>query len=660
MQVIKIDGQGSADTQISKQVAAHLLANEADAPPVTQRAIVRPTSLVEVTSARSGDRLSALRSSTFAVFDRSWTSSAQSSSVNLALDPPLVVEEPSTRSTLQPKKQESDSDVTMRRSVSFSRITLTRSSRTEPDAMASGHLRSNSLLSSDSTSSMRTARDSYRSSVKILLLRLPRLLALSLTLSSRFAHDPSPDQIAMAFLSMEDELTAEMAGWAADVDILIGSGVGKEIDRLRRANCTSHTRNGRATSASPAQRTRASLPLPGVTEWNSASGNADRVALEALADSTSLMPRMGRAHSYTAMPKPSPGTPAQSQPQPQERQVIASPTSIGSSISNFIGFGSSTPRSRANSTAARDAQYAQAQKTLNPASSGIPIAQASGYNREGRTDEPDKSSFSDVIMAPVQRVARYRMLFSTLVRKLDESSVVSAPARESDPSSSLSRAGTGGSNGTSDSGHTLSSVQGRYSLVRAALEASERILQSVNAAQDHDLGDLRMPDQVVGSSSGKTRSKSRLRVKSWHPTEDESKGVKKGDSTGSGSSKASESSGAAGQQAGDQAQSTFMRHGSVEAGIDAAYKRHRSRLASHGSGGKSKEPKTAEVSLRKRKGSKGRARNTDVEVVEPRGQGTVGTASAVEATSDDTRGGVQNKNLSKERRSWRASTVTRM
>lgn len=656
MQVIEVDGQGSADTQISKQVAAHLLANEADAPPVTQRAMVRPTSLVEVTSARSGDRLSALRSSTFAVFDRSWTSSAQSSSVNLALDASLVVEEPTTLSILQPKKQESDSDVTIRRSVSFSRITLSRSSRPEPDAMASGHLRSGSLLSSASTILMRTARDSYRSSIDILLLRLPRLLALSLTLSSRFAHDPSPDQIATAFLSMEDELTTEMAGWAADVGILIGSGVGREIDRLRRANSSGYTRNGRATSASPAQRTRASLPVPGVTEWNTASSNADRVALEALADSTSLMPRMGRAHSYTAMPKPLPGTPAQSQPQQQERQVVASPTSIGSSISNFIGFGSSTPRSRANSTAGRDGQYAQAQRPLHPAASGLSSARASGPSGDGRTDESDKSSFSDVIMAPVQRVARYRMLFSTLVRKLDESSAVSAALRESDPSSSLSRAGTGGSSGTSDSGHTLSSVQGRYSLVRAALEASERVLQSVNAAQDYDLGDLRMPDKVIGGTSGKPRSKSRLRVMSWHPTENESKGVKKADSTGSGSSKASESSGAAGQQAGQQAQSTPMRHGSVEAGIDVAYKRHRSRLASHGSGRKSKEPKSTKESVRNRKSSKGEVRSADVDAATPSGQGTVGTGSPVQATSGDKRGGVQIKIPSKEQRSWRAST----
>ena len=65
----------------------------------------------------------------------------------------------------------------------------------------------------------------------ILLDRLPRLLAVSLTLSARFEHDPSPLGVARAFAGMEDELKLEMAAWAGEVGGLVSLGLGGVIDR---------------------------------------------------------------------------------------------------------------------------------------------------------------------------------------------------------------------------------------------------------------------------------------------------------------------------------------------------------------------------------------------------------------------------------------------
>jgi hypothetical protein len=65
----------------------------------------------------------------------------------------------------------------------------------------------------------------------ILLEHLPRLLAVSLTLSSRFEHDPSPVAVAQSFGAMERELSSEMGLWAGEVGNLVAMGLGEVIDR---------------------------------------------------------------------------------------------------------------------------------------------------------------------------------------------------------------------------------------------------------------------------------------------------------------------------------------------------------------------------------------------------------------------------------------------
>lgn len=57
------------------------------------------------------------------------------------------------------------------------------------------------------------------------------MLAVSLTLSSRFEHDPSPLGIAESFLSMERELTREIGNWASEVGNLVAMGMGEILDR---------------------------------------------------------------------------------------------------------------------------------------------------------------------------------------------------------------------------------------------------------------------------------------------------------------------------------------------------------------------------------------------------------------------------------------------
>ncbi|MGG6499377.1 UNVERIFIED_CONTAM: hypothetical protein NY603_41300, partial [Bacteroidetes bacterium 56_B9] len=70
--------------------------------------------------------------------------------------------------------------------------------------------------------------------------------------------------------------------------------------------------------------------------------------------------------------------------------------------------------------------------------------------------------------------------------------------RDSDVS--LSRAGTSGSHATSGTatGTAESFITERHSLVRAALEASERVLQAVDAAQAYNLSGLRLQGTQKG------------------------------------------------------------------------------------------------------------------------------------------------------------------
>ena len=60
--------------------------------------------------------------------------------------------------------------------------------------------------------------------------RLPRLLALSLTLSSRFEDDLSPTGVAEAFIKMESELIGEFGLWAGEVGNLVAMGMGDMLD----------------------------------------------------------------------------------------------------------------------------------------------------------------------------------------------------------------------------------------------------------------------------------------------------------------------------------------------------------------------------------------------------------------------------------------------
>jgi hypothetical protein len=58
---------------------------------------------------------------------------------------------------------------------------------------------------------------------------LPRLLAVSLTLSSRFEHDPSPYGVADAFLGMQRELVEELSVWASEMGGFMSMGLGAMV-----------------------------------------------------------------------------------------------------------------------------------------------------------------------------------------------------------------------------------------------------------------------------------------------------------------------------------------------------------------------------------------------------------------------------------------------
>ncbi|WVF68609.1 hypothetical protein IAT40_003379 [Kwoniella sp. CBS 6097] len=66
----------------------------------------------------------------------------------------------------------------------------------------------------------------------ILVLRLPKLQALSLELSERFEHDPSPYGVADAFVSMENDITREISAWASQIGEVVMSGLGEELDKV--------------------------------------------------------------------------------------------------------------------------------------------------------------------------------------------------------------------------------------------------------------------------------------------------------------------------------------------------------------------------------------------------------------------------------------------
>ena len=68
------------------------------------------------------------------------------------------------------------------------------------------------------------------SPLELLLERLPRLLALSLTLSSRFEDDPSPFGVAEAFVKMEEEMIREIGLWAGEVGNIVAVGMGEMLD----------------------------------------------------------------------------------------------------------------------------------------------------------------------------------------------------------------------------------------------------------------------------------------------------------------------------------------------------------------------------------------------------------------------------------------------
>ena len=66
--------------------------------------------------------------------------------------------------------------------------------------------------------------------MQFLLTHLPRLLALSMSLSSKFEDDPSPFGLSQAFVSMEHELSTQLGIWSAQVGRLVEDGLGEILD----------------------------------------------------------------------------------------------------------------------------------------------------------------------------------------------------------------------------------------------------------------------------------------------------------------------------------------------------------------------------------------------------------------------------------------------
>ncbi|WRT69529.1 uncharacterized protein IL334_006516 [Kwoniella shivajii] len=71
-----------------------------------------------------------------------------------------------------------------------------------------------------------------KSPLQILVHQLPKLHALSLSLSEAFEHDPSPYGVADAFVSMEESMTKAISEWAGQVGEVVFSGIGEELNKI--------------------------------------------------------------------------------------------------------------------------------------------------------------------------------------------------------------------------------------------------------------------------------------------------------------------------------------------------------------------------------------------------------------------------------------------
>lgn len=106
------------------------------------------------------------------------------------------------------------------------------------------------------------------SPLELLLERLPRLLALSLTLSSRFEDDPSPFGVAEAFVKMEEEMIREIGLWAGEVGNIVAVGMGEMLDLSASRGRSRRSISGDAMTDDETQEDRlgfadiASLPHP--------------------------------------------------------------------------------------------------------------------------------------------------------------------------------------------------------------------------------------------------------------------------------------------------------------------------------------------------------------------------------------------------------------
>nr|XP_018260431.1 uncharacterized protein I303_07351 [Kwoniella dejecticola CBS 10117]OBR82589.1 hypothetical protein I303_07351 [Kwoniella dejecticola CBS 10117] len=62
--------------------------------------------------------------------------------------------------------------------------------------------------------------------------KLPKLYELSVELSQRFEHDPSPYGVADAFVSMEESIILEISSWAKEIGEIVYSGIGDEMNKI--------------------------------------------------------------------------------------------------------------------------------------------------------------------------------------------------------------------------------------------------------------------------------------------------------------------------------------------------------------------------------------------------------------------------------------------
>ena len=99
-----------------------------------------------------------------------------------------------------------------------------------------------------------TVQTPTASPLDLLVERFPRLLALSLALSARFEHDPSPHGVAEVFAAMEEEITTETAHWASEVGNLGAMGMGELLDQTeghRRSKSSSGSGDEGVTKGDP-------------------------------------------------------------------------------------------------------------------------------------------------------------------------------------------------------------------------------------------------------------------------------------------------------------------------------------------------------------------------------------------------------------------------